>query len=184
MEWFEKVLENHPVKSDEFNNSNDLYTFHFDWIENNPGTGAFKLIIINGNEIKGFINLHKAFSRSVTGVIFNKKYIIKKKGLFKRRIIFNEENNYEPAATLNDSRKGRAEYMLPEGKKLYWIPDEYSNNKWMFIDKFRNELLTFNLGSSFLNSGFEVKIKDKTLYQKTVLLLIIIGVYYLITNKR
>jgi hypothetical protein len=183
MEWFEKVLDQHPVNDNALNHHVDLYSLQFDWIENNSNKGVFKLIIINGNEIKGFMNINKTFKKSVVCVLFNKKFIIKKKGLFNRCTIFTDDNN-APAAVISKNGEGTDEILLSNGAKLFWKSHEYSNNDWVFLDEHENELLQLNPGSSFLKSGFKINIKDKNLYQKTVLLLIVIGIFNLINSNK
>ena len=182
MEWFEKVLDSCPVKEDKLIHKVDLYTLKFDWVEINLKKGTFKLIITNGNEIKGFINIYKTYKRSVTSILFNKKYIIKKTGLINRRIIIKEGNIIKPLTIVLTNRSKNPELLLPNGEKIYWKSSYFSNNEWIFFDQNDNKLLQFNLEDSFLNSGFNIIIKDKKLYQETFLLLIVAGIFNLINS--
>jgi hypothetical protein len=183
MEWFEKVLDRHQVNNNEINPHNDLYSLQFDWIENDSNRGAFKLIIVNGNEIKGFMNINKTFKKSSICVLFNNKFVIKKRGLFNKRIMFYEDNK-SPAAVISKKGVGTEEILLSNGTKLLWKTSNSSNNDWVYLDEYENELLQLNPGSAFLKTGFKINIKDKKLYQKTVLLLIVIGIFNLINSNK
>jgi hypothetical protein len=184
MEWFEQVLDSYTVKEDKLNREIDLYSLKFDWVEINLKKGIYKLIITNGNEIKGFINIYKAIKRSVTSILFNKKYIIKKTGLMNRRILIREQNHNEQLVLSLTKNTKDSELFLPDGEKIYWKHSCNSNNEWIFIDQNDNKLLQFNLEKSFLSSGFNIIIKDKKLYQKTVLLLVVTGIFNLIQSTK
>jgi hypothetical protein len=183
MEWFEKALDQNPVYDNELTHHVDLYSLQFDWIENNLNKGVFKLIIINRNEIIGFINLNRAFNKSATCILFNKKYIIKKKGLFNRNTTIYDDNNL-PAATISQTGNGTDEIIIRGGDKIFWKSSESSNNDWICLDAHEKELVQLNPGDSFFKSGIKINIKDRKLYQKTVLLLIVFGIYNLINLKK
>ena len=184
MEWSEKILEEQPVIGNNLNNIFDLIeSAQFKWVEDISKKGAYKLIDLNENKIKGFINIRDGFKKSAACNIFNRKYRMKKKGLFDPRIIINEDNNNDPVSTFYYYNwKGDGELLVADGVKYFWEPYDRLNNEWMFYDMHENELLHFKPMTSFFKSGYFINIKDENLNQKTVSIFIMFGIFNLITS--
>jgi hypothetical protein len=184
MEWPENKLNEQTVIEKYPNNIFDLIeSAKYKWIEDISKSGVYKLINIEENRTLGSISFRNGFLKSAGCSIFNKKYNLKKKGLFDPRISIYDDNKIEPAATFYYYNwKGDGELLLAGGEKYYWEPYDSLNNEWMFYDKLENELIHFKPISSFFKTGYYINIKDEKLSQENVSILISLGIFNLITS--
>jgi hypothetical protein len=184
MEWFEKILERQPVNGSNFKSFADLSeSAEYKWTQDISSTGKYKLVDINENRVVGAIDIRDGFKKSAVCEIFDKKYTLIKKGLFNPRIIINEENIAEPVSIFNyNSWKGDGMLSIARGEKYFWELYERLNNEWVFYDKHENELLQFKPRTSFFKSGYYIHIKDKSADQKTILFLMLLGIFNLMIS--
>ncbi|MGA7723279.1 MAG: hypothetical protein WCA84_19080 [Ignavibacteriaceae bacterium] len=184
MEWLENKLDEQTVIDKYSYNIFDLIeSAQFKWIEDISKPGVYYFINIEQNKTIGSINFRNGFIKSAGCSIFNKKYNLKKKGLFDPRIIINDDNKNTPAATFYYYNwKGDGELLLADGEKYYWEPYDNLNNEWMFYDKLENELIHFKPITSFFKTGYYINIKAENLSQDNISTLISLGIFNLITS--
>ncbi len=177
MYWYENILSGKPENESKYSNLTEFK--YFKWLENQIAGKSYQLIC--DNKTIGSLVFIDQSKRSAIGKICGKEFLINRHRFFPSRITINQKGNLRKSKMSITGFNKHGTLDIKHEEKILWIRLKHLENEWAFTEGNNQKKIVFKPISSFYKSGYLVEIKNKSINEETMAILLLLGIFNLVT---
>ena len=176
MSWYEKILKGKP--------GDDAASFKLEenanlkWIASQTINNSYQLI--EESRTIGSLAFLKNSKRVAAGRVYSLEFIIKNHWLFRNKILIEQTGSLKNFTMLITDFHKSGMIELEEDGMVFWKCYKTLEHEWAYSDSSNRKIIIFKPVTSIYKSGYYVKIKCKDLDERSIAILLLLGMYNLL----